>query len=83
MQIQTSQQLAVSVVRQHPRAFNINILLERLAQQHKQPAPEELMEAADVDDLQHSANWEMVVQYVKNIGAEGLHGHTPLLQQVQ
>lgn len=83
VQIQTSLQVAVSVVRRHPRTFNINLLLERLAQQNSEPLPEQLMEASDVDDLQHSANWEAVVHHVMNTDADGLHWHVPLLQQLK
>ena len=77
MQILTSVQHAQSVVHHYPRAFNINLVLEGLAQQRKEPSPAQLREQTDLDDLQVAADWEAVVRYVENIDAHGLHGHTP------
>ena len=78
MQIQTTLQQAVALVHQYPRAPDIKIMLEVLAQQRNEPSIESLVDSADIDDLQHIANWQAVMQYVTNLDANGVHGHIPL-----
>ena len=80
MQIQSSTQYAASVVRQYPRTFDINLQLESLARQHSEPSPSELMRPSGLDDLQHAADWEIVVQYLVSMDPDGLHDHRALLQ---
>ena len=60
------------MVHSYPRSANFNVLLETVAQQQKEPSRDSLMEAGRLDDLQHAANWEAVVQYVDNIEADNL-----------
>ena len=67
------------MVRQYPRFPDLKVLLDILAQQQEEPSVQSLMESQDPDDAQHAANWEAVVQYVKNIDASSLHGHASLL----
>ena len=62
----------------YPRSTRNKALLEALALQHGEPSKEELLEPAGVDDLQHAANWEAVVQSVESVNAKCLHGHFPL-----
>lgn len=80
MQLQSSVQQAVAVVRQYPFAVDINQLLEGLAHEAKEPEPVKLMQPSGLDYLQHAANWEVVLQYVENIDASGLHHHVPFVQ---
>ena len=68
------------MVHQYPRAANVKVLLETLAQHHKEPSIESLAHALGLDDLQHAANWEAVIQYVESLDANGVHGHTPLVK---
>lgn len=78
MQIQTTLQQAVALVHQYPRAPDMKILLEVLAQQRNEPSIESLVDSADITDLQHVANWQAIMQYVTNLDGSGVHGHIPL-----
>lgn len=80
MQVQSSLQQAVSVLRQYPYVMDINLLLEGLAKGAGEPEPAMLMQPSGVDDLQLVANWEPVVQYVEKINADGMHHHLSFLQ---
>ena len=79
MQIQTSVQHAKAVVHKYPRATKYKDVLETLAKQRGEPGSEELLQPAGLDDLQHAANWEGVIQWVESVDEKGLHGHHPLL----
>ncbi len=55
-------------------------MLEVLAQQLKEPSVQRLSEPFEVDNLQHTADWQRIVQYVDSLDATSLHGHTPLFK---
>ncbi len=55
-------------------------MLEVLAQQLEEPSVQRLSEPCEVNDLQHAADWQGIVQYVNSLDASSLHGHTPLLK---
>lgn len=80
MQILTSVQNAQSMVHQYPRGADSKVLMDTLAQQHQEPSTQELTESCELDDMQHAANWQLIVEYVENLDAESLHGHTPLVK---
>lgn len=68
------------MVNPYPRCADSNELLELLALRHNEKSIEELMTSADMDDLQHVANWETVVQYAASLDASNVHEHTPFLK---
>ena len=69
------------MVNSFPRPVDPNTLLELLAQQHEEPSIEVLMSASFKDDLQHSANWDTIKDYMSSLTAANAHGHCPLLQR--
>jgi len=77
MQIQTSLQHAVAMVHQYPRAPDTKVLLETVAQLHKEPSVESLVAGSGLDDQQHAASWQAVTQYLESLDANGVHGYTP------
>lgn len=80
LQIQTSVQHAVMMVHPYPRCADSNELLELLALQHNEKSIEALMNSADVDDLQHIADWETVIPYAASLDASNIHEHNPFLK---
>ena len=80
LQIQTSIQHAVMLVYPYPRCPDSNELLELLALRHNEESIEALMSSADMDDLQHIANWETVIQYAASLDASNVHDHVPFLK---
>lgn len=68
------------MVNPYPRCADSNELLELLAQRHNEKSIEELLNSADMDDLQHVANWETVIQYAASLDASNVHEHTPFLK---
>ncbi|DBA92181.1 hypothetical protein WJX77_001073 [Trebouxia sp. C0004] len=75
--IQTSLQHAVAMVHQYPRAPDTKVLLETVAQLHKEPSVESLVAGSGLDDQQHAASWQAVTQYLESLDANGVHGYTP------
>ena len=67
------------MVNPYPRPADSNTLLELLAQRHHAPTVESLMAPSDVEDLEHAANWETVVQYAASLDASNVHEHVPFL----
>ena len=85
MQLHTSRQLAIMIVHTHPWIPCKHHLLEELARQQNQPPVAEIIESAEADSLQHSADWEEIVSYLQTITPHNLHQHVPLQgsQQLQ
>lgn len=75
--IQTSLQHAVAMVHQYPRAPDTKVLLETVAQLHKEPSVESLVAGSGLDDQQHAASWQAVAQYLESLDSNGVHGYTP------
>ena len=80
LQIQTSVQHAVMMVNPYPRCADSNELLELLALRYNEKSIEALINSADMDDLQHIANWETVIQYAASLDASNVHEHVPFLK---
>lgn len=78
MQVTSSMQHALMMVHQYPRAAGYKVMLEVLAEQHNAPSTGSLAEVSGVDDLQHAPNWQMVVQYVERLDADGVRQYCPL-----
>jgi hypothetical protein len=69
------------MVHYYPRAGGYKVLLDVLAQQNQEPSAECLAEGSGLDDLQHTADWQAVVQYVESLDANDVRGHCPLCHQ--
>lgn len=83
LQIQTSRQHALLMVNSYPKPVDPNMLLEVVAEQRDEPPIDILMSAKLKDDLQHSANWETVKDYMSSLRPNNVHGHCPFLQRQQ
>ncbi len=81
VQITSSRQQAVMMVHYYPRAGGYKVLLDVLAQQNQEPSAECLAGGSGLDDVQHTADWQAVVLYVKSLDASGVRGHCPLRPQ--
>lgn len=79
LQIQTCRQHAIAIVHSYPAIPEKARLLEVLAAQRGEPCKEILMQPAGLDSLQHSANWQQVVEYLQYVNADNLNRHVPLL----
>lgn len=78
MQIHTFEQLATAMVHAYPWVVS-HLTLEVLAKDRQQPSMQELIDDTSVDDLQHAANWEEVLTYLKTIAMQNLHEYVPVI----
>ena len=53
-------------------------LLEELARQQQQAPVAQILESAETDSIEHSADWEEIVTYLQTITPENLHQYIPL-----
>lgn len=78
VQLHTSRQLAVIIVHTHPWVPCKHHLLEELARQQQQAPVAQILESAETDSIEHSADWEEIVTYLQTITPENLHQYIPL-----
>ncbi len=78
LQLHTSRQLAVVIVHTHPWVPCKHQLLEELARQQQHAPVAEILESAEKDSLEHSADWEEIVSYLQTITPKNLHEYVPL-----
>jgi len=78
VQLHTSRQLAVIIVHTHPWVPCKHHLLEELARQQQQAPVAQILESAESDSIEHSADWEQIVTYLQTITPENLHQYIPL-----
>ena len=78
VQLHTGRQLAVVIVHTHPWVPCKHHLLEELAMQQQQAPVAQILEAAETDSIEHSADWEEVVTYLQTITPDNLHEYVPL-----
>ncbi|KAL0055380.1 hypothetical protein WJX82_011516 [Trebouxia sp. C0006] len=76
--LHTSRQLAVIIVHTHPWVPCKHHLLEELARQQQQAPVAQILESAESDSIEHSADWEQIVTYLQTITPENLHQYIPL-----
>ncbi|DBA70363.1 hypothetical protein WJX79_000172 [Trebouxia sp. C0005] len=76
--LHTSRQLAVIIVHTHPWVPCKHHLLEELARQQQQAPVAQILESAETDSIEHSADWEEIVTYLQTITPENLHEYIPL-----
>ena len=78
VQLHTSRQLAVIIVHTHPWVPCKHHLLEELARQQQQAPVAQILESAETDSIEHSADWEEIVTYLQTVTLENLHQYVPL-----
>lgn len=81
MQIQTCKQHAILIVHSYPSIPQKGRLLELLASQRGEPPKEVLMQSAGLDNLQHAANWQQVVDYLCGVNAGNINQHVQLFAE--
>lgn len=78
-QVQTFKQHAVDIVAAYPWIPDKHRMLELLASQRGEPSVQFYLDGAGIDDAQHEASWQEVVEYLQSLNASNLHKHVPLL----
>lgn len=79
MQILNAEQCAKAVVLAYPYPAQPAALLNQLAAGRGEPDMHLLLNDTSVDDFQHAANWQEVVQYLATITMENVYAYIPLL----
>ena len=79
MQIHTTQQFAAAMVYAYPWTPP-HKAIEMLAADRGEPTVQALLNDTSLDNLQHAANWEDVINYLTTITTDNYHGHVPLLK---
>lgn len=79
MQIHTTKQFAAALVYAYPWSPP-HKAIEVLALDRGEPSIQELMNDTSLDNLQHAANWEEIISYLKSITMDNYHGHVPLVK---
>lgn len=55
-------------------------MLELLASKRNEPTAEALTQSAEVDDLQHAANWQQIEEYLRTVTAQNMNQYIPLIK---
>lgn len=79
VQILTAEQSAKTFVYCYPQAGKPETMLDLLATERGEPSVQSLRDDTSVDDFQHVANWQEVVQYLTTITPSNIHTHIQLL----
>ena len=67
------------MVYSYPQAGKPEAMLHLLAVERGEPSVQSLLEDTSVDDFQHVANWQEVVQYLTTVTPSNIHSHNQLL----
>lgn len=78
LQMHTSEQVAAGMVHAYPWLLS-QLTLKVLAKDRDQPTMQALVADTSVDDLQHAANWEEVIAYLKRITLQNLRDYVLVL----
>ena len=81
LQIQTSRQRAINILHAYPYVAHKDRIVSVLAEQHGEPSVTSLLSDTSKTDLQHSADWQRVVDYLSSISLANMHIHQPLVGQ--
>ena len=79
LQIISSEQSAKCMVYCYPYWPKHERMLEQLVKERGEPSMQALLEDTLVDDIQHAANWQEIVNYLASITMDNIHDHVPLL----
>ena len=74
-------QQTVGIVKAFPYIPVKPRVLEVLAASRNEPPTAFLTQSQGLDDFEHNTNWQAVVNYLKNITADNLHLHVPLVDR--
>ena len=77
LQLYTPEQYAAGIVQAYPYSPPHRESLELLAAQQGEPRIEELQDD-NVDDAEHAANWDVMVDYLSNFTLQHKQHHNPL-----
>ena len=78
VQILTTQQQALSVIRALPYSPDKLRMMEVLAARRKEPPRCVLAHPGDLDDFGHHGNWQQLVNHVKAVTRANLHVCLPV-----
>ena len=78
LQIYTLMQQAMSIVKPFPYVVEKPVIFELLAAELNEPSAWQLMQPAGLDDLEHNARWQQVVNYLQTLTTELVDIHVPL-----
>ena len=80
LQILSARQHAIGIVHSYPFIPEKHRVLELLASKRNEPTAEALTHPAEVDDLQHAANWQQIEEYLKTVTAQNMNQYIPLIK---
>ena len=80
LQILTTKQQALCVVKAFPYSPDKLRMLEVLAARRKEPPGGVLAQPGGFDDFGHHGNWQQLVNHVKGVIKENMHLYIPLAQ---
>ena len=78
LQIYTLMQQAMSIVKPFPYVVEKPVIFALLAAELKEPSAWQLMQSAGLDNLEHNARWQQVVNYLKTLSTDLVDVHVPL-----
>lgn len=82
MQIPTLVQQAMSMVKPFPYIAEKPRIFELLAMQRGEPSAEQLMQPAGLDNIQHNARWQRIVNYLATVTDNNLDLHVPIIRRL-
>jgi hypothetical protein len=80
LQILTTKQQALCVVKAYPYSPDKLRMLEALAARRKEPPGCVLAQPGKLDDFGHHGNWQRLVNHVMGVTKENMHLYVPLAQ---
>lgn len=78
VQILTTRQQALCIVKAFPYTPDKLRLLEELAIMRQEAPISVLTQPGDIDDYEHYANWQQIVHLLQVLTKENLHVHVPV-----
>ena len=78
LQIYTAQQYATGIVCYYPYIPRHKRWPEAVAAQEGEPSLQQLTTGEDLNDEQHVANWDTILDYLTNLTVEQRCGYVPL-----
>ena len=67
------------LVHAYPFVTHKDKLVSVLAEQHGEPTVQALLSDTTKTDLQHAADWQQAIDYLKTISVATMHMHQPVL----
>ena len=70
------------MVHSYPFIPHKDKIMDAVAELHNEPSVESLLNNTSKSELEHSADWQQVVQYLQAVNMGNMHLHVPLLGSV-